>query len=79
MEPISSSVFDSFRFISSHKFFLSNKVLLKHLAIASVVKSSGVGPSPPVVIRRLLLLEISFTNSQILFEREADKHRKFRC
>ena len=32
---------------------------LKDLAIASVVKSSGVGPKPPVVIRRLLLLEIS--------------------
>ena len=32
---------------------------LNDLVIASVVKSSGVGPKPPVVIRRLLLEEIS--------------------
>ena len=33
-------------------------------AIASVVKSSGVGPKPPVVINKLLLKEISLTNKE---------------
>ena len=51
--------FESFCLISSHKCFLSKRGTLKDLAIASVVKSSGVGPKPPVVIRRLLLFDIS--------------------
>ena len=38
---------------------ISKRVTLKDFAIASVVKSSGVGPKPPVVIRRLLLFDIS--------------------
>ena len=51
--------FESFCLISSHKWGLSKRVTLKDLAIASVVKSSGVGPRPPVVIRRSLLFDIS--------------------
>jgi len=51
--------FESFCLISSHKCGLSKRDTLKDFAIASVVKSSGVGPNPPVVIRRLLLFDIS--------------------
>ena len=40
----------SFFLISSHKYSRSESSALKDLAIASVVKSSGVGPKPPVVI-----------------------------
>ena len=39
---------------------------LKDLEMASVVKSSGVGPRPPVVIKRLLLKDISLINLLIL-------------
>ena len=38
---------------------ISKRDTLKDLAIASVVKTSGVGPKPPVVIKRLLLFDIS--------------------
>ena len=59
---------ESFVLIWSHKYFLSDRETLKVLAIASVVKSSGVGPRPPVVINRLLLRDISLINLIILSE-----------
>ena len=59
---------ESFFFIWSHKYCLSERVALKDLAIASVVKSSGVGPRPPVVINKLLLEDISLISLVILSE-----------
>ena len=66
------SVYDfllmSFFFLSSQMFSLARRGLSKAFAIDSVVKSSGVGPRPPVVISKLLLSDISFIKLESLSE-----------